>query len=431
MRPYIVASGLWLCVLFAWLAHPGHAEHPGLCVTPILNDPAQMSAVEVDQPYRLVSWHATGVLDTYPGLLIHPTNRAGIYTVSNGEYKRVPDEIERQITRFGPPRRVDRPVFDASKVPDGFTRNDMPPKYYPEIGLFLTRNANSIWYRKPDEVKWHPYVKASLWNGLRQRNMRSHWVPPTVWRDDTTGMIVMTLHTRQIIVGHQAAVGADLTFEYQALRGGRFIDLIHHEETGHLLFWKDDRKLHRLALPRIVQVDVPWGRPPGQRYMRYPDFSETDPKTGDVLFRHFGGMARYDGRRVTDIAHWSNSVLSRYTKIIWLNGKRYAETADGLFHLDDDLVLTRITTPVDPVPNGKERLESSRAVNPFYSAELDLILMTRGEVGLFTTQDFSTFHEARRAPDVKITQIVSDIPNERAVLLLGADGLYQVALCND
>lgn len=435
MKPIRFAMMVQLCILLFGAPNLAHAEDLGLCVAPVFNDPEQMFDVEVPQPSRLVGAHATNVLTEYPGLILHPKNRDGIYTVTNGEYKKVPDNIASQIGRWGAGKKRVKTPFNAVDLPKGFTHNDMRSEFYPELGLFLTRNANSIWYRKPDQDVLQRYVKAGLWSGFNKREMGGSWGKPEVWRNATTGMVVMAFNARLLLVGSQAKVGADINYEYHALRADRFIDPIFHETSENLLFWRDDRKLYQLTLEGVRQVKVPWSTPPlpkdevKSEYRWNPRFSQTDPKTGDVLFRHFTGMARYDGHRVTDIKHWNTTSGSKYTSIVWLGNTRYASNSDGLFQLDDELRMSLLSTPFATAKdeNGDTYIP---AFTHSYSEELDRIFVTDARSSrVFTTVDFLEFHEVQNAARSPITGFVSDIPNESAVLFVGRDGLYQVASC--
>lgn len=151
MKPIRFAMMVQLCILLFGAPNLAHAEDLGLCVAPVFNDPEQMFDVEVQQPSRLVGAHATNVLTEYPGLILHPKNRDGIYTVTNGEYKKVPDNIASQIGRWGAGKKRVKTPLNAADLPKGFTHNDMRSEFYPELGLFLTRNANSIWY--PNQIR--------------------------------------------------------------------------------------------------------------------------------------------------------------------------------------------------------------------------------------------------------------------------------------
>jgi hypothetical protein len=112
---------LRLCILLFGVPNLAHAEDLELCVAPVCNDPEQMFPVEIKQPYRLVGSHATNVLPEYPGLILHPKNRDGIYTVSNGEYKKVPDKIASQISKWGAGKKLVKPPFIAAELPKGVT----------------------------------------------------------------------------------------------------------------------------------------------------------------------------------------------------------------------------------------------------------------------------------------------------------------------
>lgn len=428
-----LAKKLRLCILLFGIPSVTGAEGIGLCVTSVFNDPKQMSPVEIRQPYRLVGSHATGVLSEYPGLILNPINRNGIYTVSSGEYKKVPENIASQISKWGAGKKRVKTPFNAADLPKGFTHNDMRAEFYPELGLFLTRNANSIWYREPDEPVWHRYVKAGLWSGFKKREMGGSWEKPKVWRNTKTGLVVMTLGPQLLLVGSQAKTGASIEYAYQALRAGRFIDPIYHEASENLLFWKEDRNLYQLTVSGIKRVRLPWSRlPPPTQDMKswdYPRFSQKDPKTGDVLFRHFAGMARYDGTQVIDIRHWNTAFVSRYTRIVWLGNTRYAVNTDGIFALDDELRMSLLDVPL-AMRTGDSRMAILPAFGYSYSDEFQRILMVDPRSGrIFTTEDFSDFYEVQDSEGSPISAFVSDIPGENAALFRGRDGLYQVTHC--
>jgi len=233
------------------------------------------------------------------------------------------------------------------------------------------------------------------------------------------------------ITGAQVKPGDDLTYGYYALKAGLFADLLYHKASENLLFWSDDRNLHQLKPEGVERVDVPWSTPPqpvgGMKSWDYPDFSQDDPRTGDVLFRHFMGMARYDGRKVTDIKNWNAAFVSKYTKIVWLANKRYAVNRDGIFQLDDELNMSRIEVPSAM----REGVDSQFFTEYSYSDELQRIFMTNPRIGrVFATEDFSEFQEVQNTTGRAMNFFVSDIPNESAVLIEGSDGLYQISYCN-
>ena len=47
------------------------------------------------------------------------------------------------------------------------------------------------------------------------------------------------------------------------------------------------------------------------------------------------------------------------------------------------------------------------------------------------TGDFTSFEEVQNDTGIKITDFVSDIPNENSVLFTGSDGLYAAVYCKN
>ena len=232
-----------------------------------------------------------------------------------------------------------------------------------------------------------------------------------------------------LLVGMQSEWGGELVFSYHTYRAGRFIRPIRHEKSSTFLYWRRDQSLQRLGQDHPEDIETPWPTYKPSKKHRSLQFSETDPTTGDVLFSYPKGLARFDGERVYDIPEWSSDRLSVYTRIIWLAGKRYARNSDGLFALNTELRLTPI-----PLPLGLNQ-DSEHFINLFSnydeSGTFGLIFLTNPRDGrVFTTKDFVTFEQVRNDTGSKITDFVSDIPEEDAALFIGSGGLYSVVYCN-
>ena len=426
-----VIRAILIAFCISQLPETTSAQEQNICIEPVFNDPATMLQVEVQQPYRLVGSHGVNILEDYPGLILHPVNRGGFYTVRDGEYRKLPKHLSSRLGRWGVSKREAEPTFGTEGMPPGFTRNDMQPVFYSELGLFLARSGDSIWFRKSENEEWEKYAGAS-WFGFSARDMGGSWEKPEVWRNPNNGLVAMTLNATLLLIGHQPDIGEDLTFKYHAFRAGSFVSPIFHKGTGNMLFWDSDNRLSRADIDGPTLMDTPWPQPqnPSSRNVeswKTPRFSQTDPISGDVLFRHFSGMARFDGQKVTDIEAWRTDRLSRYTTLVWIDGRRYARNSEGLFRVGDDLELSEIDLPF-----GKQGAQFHLFTKYEKSSGFNLVFLINGRDGrVFTTRDFSSYREVRNDTGVAITGFVSDIPNESSSLLIGKDGLYAAVYCED
>lgn len=420
---------------FAQSSQTASAQDQNICIAPVFNDPAQMFPVEIKQPYRLIGSHATAVLEEYSGLIINPTNRSGIYTVTDGEYRTVPPQIATQIGKWGAGKRDDKPEFTTDGMSPGFTINDMYPEFFPELGLYLMRSENSVWFRRAKQDEWKKFTGVRWFGGFDARDMGGSWEKPEVLKNPKTGLVAMSFNAKLILFGHQSDLGADLTYKYHAFRAGRFVDPIQHELSGDILFWGENVALYQADIEHATLAHTPWPQPRtslvtsgvvGKYDVSSSFWAQTDPYTGDVLFRHPGGVARFDGDTIVDFKAWNVDRLSKYTQLVWLDGVRYAQNSEGLFSVDADLSLNELSLP----------LEGTEANFHLYSefkksTEFDLIFLSNPRDGrVFTTTDFSSFREVVNNTGIEITQFVSDIPNENSSLLVGADGLYAAVYCD-
>ena len=410
------------------------AQDQSICIVPVFNDPSKMLPIEIKQPYRLISSNATGVLDEYPGLIINPTNRNGIYTVTGREYRKVPPEIAAQIGKWGAGKREDEPIFTTEGMSPGFTFNDMYPEFFPVLGLYLMRSKNSVWFRKSEHDAWKKFTGVRWFGGFDAVDMGGSWEKPKVLKNPSTGLVAMSFNKKLILFGQQSGIGTDLTYKYHAFRAGNFVEPIQHKVSGTILFWGKYGALYRADVEQAKLADTPWPNPSvrpvasgrkGKFEVQRSFWAQTDPETGNVLFRHPGGVARFDGDTIIDIEAWSIDRLSKFTTLVWVDGVRYAKNSFGLFSVDTDLNLNEIESPLR-LDSPEYHLFSEYS----HSTEFDLIFIVNPRADqVFTTKDFSGFREVTNNTGTKITQFVSDVPGETSSLLVGTDGLYAAEYC--
>jgi len=422
----ILFTALACLCSFVQSSQTASAQDQNICIVPVFNDPSKMLPVEIEQPYRLVGSHATAVLEEYPGLIISPVNRGGTYTITDGEYLAVPPHVATRIDKWGAGKRKDRPVFTTEGMSPGFTINDMYPEFFPELGLYLMRSEDSIWFRRSEQDAWKKFTGVRWFGGFNARDMGGSWEKPKVLKNPNTGLVAMSFNAKLILFGHQSDLGADLTYKYHAFRAGRFVDPIQHEISGTILFWGKNIALYQANVEHATLAHTPWPRPSAIPELTSILWAQTDLETGDVLFRHPGGVARFDGRTIVDIEAWNTDRLSEFTKLVWIDRVRYAQNSLGLFSVDADLNLSKLKLPFEL---------SEAHFNMFSeyskSTEFDLIFLVNPRDGrVFTTTDFLSFREVVNNTGINITEFVSDIPDENSSLLVGTNGLYSAVYCD-
>ncbi|WP_028957085.1 hypothetical protein [Sulfitobacter sp. 20_GPM-1509m] len=468
-------------LLFATLLTGGGANAGGYCLKPVSYDPPR-SGLEIRQPHRLASDPL--IYPGYPWLVIHPTNRGGLYTIRDERYERLQADWPRsdlwsyghyfirpngQVFGIGSRpgelfvlpegraafEKLDLPDFDDihydlasdrilvwkqadqsfsevtddglvpanfGKLPD--IRNGAMPRFVPELDSWVAATPEQLYIAKSGE-DWRPFRKG--WR-TRAALYQLEFAPLHFERDTATLTIKLG---RYVLVYRMDDTGLP-RFLYRVDEVGTIwldgvLPMIEADGTSRTL-WGRVRGLSRFG--KVMQVITPSGP------MEVFDLPLSDrPADGAHLTNWTLGYGsfRQSVYHVPPIFHIGTEAFffdgrSRIPSpqlSMQALGKfaRWVNWRSRVFVVKETgwaELMPDLSLRDIPFPVPLGRSPVDMRITA--SDSLGLVFVSQGQI--WHSSDGETFKQLTDGTAVKVQEFVSDLPNRTDMLVRGADGLY-------